>query len=932
MTPPIWITPSDLGSYSETYSFNVTPLVITFTAATGSVVTRLNGSLPSSLLWTQQNNTVVITGESINVPLETVNQITWRVTDPAGQVSDRTFTIAITPVVNAPSWAGQNQFLGYAASNGNSTYTVTANTDTATPIVYSIPAFTPPQGISINSQTGVITYNTPYMANDTTISFTVRATTGTLYSNLPVTISALTVPHAPAWVTPSGLIAEVLENQFVEVPISAYESSGSAITYSVVSSTPSFPFTLLSNNTVSNQAVIYGTLPTLYTTTVYQFSITATSVNGSSTRTFDIIASPNSIGALLYWKNTSADLGTVLDGRFHTLDVSAVSTTDTIVYSIIGGILPQTLTLNRSQGFISGFMEFQTRDRDYYFDIRADDGLQIIERKYKITVQRGVKSQYMGITIPLEGSIKDIYYNYVGTVLNTKWIPDSNSTPTSILYKPYVQLINGLDYSIDNPSTAINFANLHLYTSEVMIGAVTNVNVSPSTTLFYSPILDNNQGANSSLTQVASAVAVSLDSVTVIKGPVTFYTTSQTAAASSIVPGTAVRIENQFDPTVWMQGPVTFISSYVITIDSQLISGSGSYTDWNVFFAPVYPPSLENIRNDLISGLGWVSAGQGTGSELQASVDIATTGISSINVINAGYDYLYQPEIVVTGGVNAAVVSSNLTIVGYTIHNPGTNWSTGTVLPLSVNSNTAAVITVGNVDVNGSILDLNIVSGGNYVVWPAGETLLVNDIGLPASIKFSLGILECRIISSGSGYNNSTVSVSTTGKELLPDWQQDWIPYLSIGEVYNENGADVVNRETASVTSQLYYQRWPLQHMILELQGIEWTGDTTFDGQTTQWDGNTTFFAEWLEPKDTTFDTNLELFDQGNTRFDDDYAIWQALAYLAWGDTLFDQEFTIFDLYSTTFDQGLTTTQSITLLRRLLRVITPQISGHNVVV
>lgn len=932
MTPPLWITPGNLGSYIETYSFNVTPLVISFSAANSSVVTRLNGSLPESLRWTQQNNTVIITGESVNISAPVLSQITWRITDTAGQVSDRTYAIGITPVENAPSWVGQLQFLGYAASNGTATYTVVAHSDTATPIIYSIPEFTPPAGLSINSQTGVITYAAPTVVYDVTTAFTVRATTGTLYSDLPVTINVLTVPHVPAWVTSSGLISEVLENQFVEVPISAYDSSGSPISYSVVSSTPSFPFTLLSNSAVSNQAVIYGSPPTLYTTTIYQFAISATSINGASTRTFDIIVNPNSIGALLYWKSLSADLGTVLDGRFHTLDVSAVSTTDTVVYSIVGGILPRTMTLNRSQGVISGFMEFQTRDRDYFFDVRADDGLQVIQRRFQLTVKQGVKAPYMGITIPLEGPLKDAYYNYVGTVINSSWIPNSNSTPQEILFTPYIQLINGLDYAVDNPSTAMNFANLHLYTSEVMIGAVTNVNVSPTTTLFYSPILDNAQGANDSLPQVANAVAISTEYVSVTTGSVNFPTDSRTTSAASVVYGTQLKIVDIYDPTIWMQGPVTSIDAYSLTINSILTSGSGAHSNWNIYFAPVYPPSLENIRNDLIAGLGWVTSGLGSGAGLQAIVDIVTTGISSVNVINPGSGYLYTPEIVVSGGVNAAVIASNLTVVGYTIHNPGNNWTTGTEITLTPTNNSPAVITIGNVTSSGGIVDLTINDGGNYTEWPAGDTLLVSDTGQVASIDFNLGILDCRVVVPGSGYNTNSVSVDTTGRELLPDWQQTWSPYLGIGTVYTANGADVVTRETANVTSQLYYQRWPLQHMILELQGISWTGDTTFDGLQTQWDGGTTFFAEWLEPKDTIFDTNLEIFDQGNTRFDDDYVLWQQLAYLTWGNTLFDQEFTIFDLYSTIFDPGFTSTQSITLLRRLLRVITPQISGHNVVV
>jgi hypothetical protein len=875
---------------------------------------------------------LVITGESTSITQVEYRQITWRITDTQNQVSDRTYNITITPVTNPPSWAGQQQFLGYAASNGTFTYTVVATSDNGSQISYLIPEFTPPSGISIDGATGVITYNAPTVTFDITTAFTVRAISGTLYSDLPVTITVLTVPHAPAWITPSGLIAEGLENAFIEVEIDAFESSGDAITYSVVSSTPSFPFSILSNPALSNRAVIYGTLPVLYTTTVYQFAIMASSIDGSATRTFDIIGNPNAFGALIYWTNDSSDLGAVLDGRYQTLDVSAVSQRSTVVYSIVGGILPTTMTLDRTQGFISGFMEFQTRDRDYYFDIRAVDSTQTIERTFKLRVISGVKSQYMGITIPLEGPLKESYYNYVGNVLSPTWVVNSNSTPQEILYKPYVQLINGLNYSIDNPSTAMNFANLHLYTSEIMIGAVTNVNVSPSTTLFYSTILDNAQGANSSLLQVANAIATTTETLSVTTGTVTFYTDTRTTSAASVVYGTKLKIIDVNDPTIWMQGSVTFVSSYVITIDSTLTSGAGTRSNWVIYFAPVYPPSLENIRNDLINGLGWVTDGQGSGAELQAIVNIVTTGISVVNVINPGSGFLYRPELVTTGGADVAVITSNLTVVGYTIHNPGTNWTTGTEITLTNPNYSPAIVAVGNIDSSGSILDFVIVSGGDYAEWPAGDTVLFNDNGLPASVRFSLGILSCQVVSSGSGYNNNTVTVTTAGRELLPDWQTTWFPYLNIGEVYNYASADVVGRETDNITSQFYYQRWPLQHMTLELQGIEWTGDTTFDGQQTQWDGGTTFFAEWLEPKDTIFDTNLEVFDQGNTRFDDDYARWQRLAYFVWGTTLFDQEFTIFDLYSTIFDQGFITTESITMMRRLLRVLTPQISGHNVVV
>ena len=352
----------------------------------------------------------------------------------------------------------------------------------------------------------------------------------------------LTTATWPPWITPSGLLAEDFENQFVEVAISAYDSSDSPISYSVVSSNPPFPFTLASNAAISSQALIYGSLPIEYTTTVYQFTIAAYSDNGVSTRTFDIIGNPASIGTFLHWSNESAYLGSVTDGKFYTFDVSAVSTQVTVLYNIVGGILPRTLTLDRSQGRLSGFLEFQTRDRDYFFDISANDGIQTIERRYKLSVRRGVKYQYLGITIPLEGSLKNAYYNYVGSVINSTWVPDSGVTPQELQFTPYVQLIDGLNYALDNPSSAVNFANLHLNTSEVMVGAVTNVAVTPTTTFFYSSVLDNTDGANSVIDQVAAPVGISYSSVAVAIGTVTFTLLDMAASSSSLVVGTELRI------------------------------------------------------------------------------------------------------------------------------------------------------------------------------------------------------------------------------------------------------------------------------------------------------------------------------------------------------------------------------------------------------
>ena len=858
MSSPQWITSSNLGIYSETYSFSITPLILTYAAAAPASVALINGSLPQGLAWTTGAGNVTITGESTGILVDTPSQFTYRVTDNSGAVCDRTFTILLTAVQLAPDWTGQPQFLGYVSGGSTQQWLVQATSRNGQPVVYSIAQFTPPPGLSIAPNTGVLTYDASPVSTDQTLAFTLRATTGSVYSNLNCTIQVLTVPHLPAWITPQGLAGEATEGEFLETAVQAFDSSGGTMTYALVSSTPSFPFTLTSTG------LIYGTVPTLYSLTTYSFVVSATNATGSVSRQFYILATPVTVSTALYWTSSTGDLGTVTDGAYTVLDVSARSIRGTVTHSITGGQLPLTMILMRPEGQIVGFLEYQLRDRTYLFDVTASDGVETITRTFSVAVAKDSNSQFMGMTIPLEGSYKDDYYAFVGNSIQPSWYSMPSTTPQSVLNVPNITWISGLNYTVDDPSTALSSANLNMNTTELMIGPVTNVNVSATSTLFYAPILDQDAGADLS-----------------------------------------------------------------DTIPSGLV---------------IYPPSLENVRTDLISSLGWASDGQGTGAVLYPVVDVASTAIAAVQVVSAGTGFLYAPQLIVTGTGNGAVLSSNLTVVGATVITAGTLWAVGDSISLSVPGWSPAQLSVTAVDAQGGLISLSVIAGGDYSRWPAAPILADNGMGLPSRLQVQLGLLSVTVQSGGSGYQQSSTAVTTSGSEPLPAWQQSWFPYLSIGEVQQSYGGQVYGNyagqgnaaptfaNLTATESQLYYQRFPLQHAILELQGINWTGDTTFDATTTQFDGGLTAFAEWTEPRNTIFDSDLELFDQGNTRFDDDYEAWQAAAQLTWGLTEFDQDFTIFDLYRTIFDDANPTTHSITLLRRLLRIVTQQVSGNNVVV
>ena len=928
-TAPNWITSPNLGAYLETYSFDINPIIVEYFAVEPASVSQINGSLPSGLRWSAGNGNLTVSGESAEIFTPTHSRITWRITDAYGVIADRTYDITIDPILIAPDWAGQPQFLGYAASGITSTYSVSAHSSSGIPITYSIAAFAPPTGIQLNSSNGYISYSAPVVYSDQTTAFTVRATTASVYSDLQVNIALLTVPHAPAWITHSGLVGMVLEGSFVEIDLQAFDSSGAAISYTLVSSSPAFPFTL------DSSGLVYGPAPTLYNTTVYQFTVAATSVNGSSSRNFDIIVSPVTIGSQLYW-NSSANLGQITDGAFVTLDCSATSSRGTINYSLVGGILPRGLVLNTNGGCITGFAEFQTRDRSYQFDVSASDSVQTITRQFSLTIDRGVNYQYMGMTIPLEGNLKDSYYQYIGdTITQNSWIPNGSSTPQSILYPPYVQLIQGLNYAVDTPAAAVYFANLHLNTTALMVGATTNVNVSAATTLFYSPILDADAGAAQQYAQSDNLAQAASATLNIARGPATFTLDGASADwLAMVIPGTELRATTINDPTTYMQGPVTMFAGLktTVSINVTLISGSGTYSQWLIYLAPIYPPNLVNIRSDLIAGLGWVSDGQGANAQLIPLVDPTTGSVRGADIVNPGSGYLYGPGLSVIGSGNGAVLGANLTILGTTVLSGGNAWAIGDQLQLTIAGQNPAQLLVSAVDQYGGIQSLAITDGGEYTIFPAGVQLLTNGLGAPARVTFDLGIGNVWVGSGGSNYAVSGTTISTAGSELLPSWQTTWQPYLNMGTVFTQYSGKVVGNEDSQAQQSIWYKRWPLQHAILELQGINWIGDTTFDQTSTCFDGGSTFWGEWLEPRDTLLDRDLTVFDQTNTRFDDDYALWQDYAYYAWGRTLFDQEYTIFDLYSTIFDSGPTPTRSLTLLRRLLRIVSQEISGHNVVV
>lgn len=489
-----WITLPDLGGFVENYNFNLQPLTIDFEASYGSTVTMINGSLPDGLKWSRIDNSIIIEGESTGVSVEYTTNFTLRIRTPDGMVGDRTYYISITPISALPSWMGQDQFLGYAAVGSTFGFTVHATSPSTAPVTYRL--IRAPQGMTINSLTGYITYVVPTpvplpVPYESRNSFVIRATVGTVYTDLDAYVVVLGIPHAPAWITDEGELGSWTVGQYVEYTLDAFEPQGNAITYSLVNPPANLPFTL------TPTGFLYGMVPFTTNEPLYVFTVAATSSAGSTQRSFAVQATQEITLVSLRWRTASNDLGTIEDGSVVNIDVGAVSTrTVSVNHSFVGGTLPPNLTLNLSQGVIAGFLEFHPQARYYHFEISANDGTQVITRRYSIMVEPSVRSQFASLSLPVMGELRKSVLETNGFIIgDANMVPYSNTE--RYLSASKMSLIDGLDYSSDDPDVFISAASVYMHSTKLMMGSISNVAINDDGhQLFYRSIIDPQDGAN----------------------------------------------------------------------------------------------------------------------------------------------------------------------------------------------------------------------------------------------------------------------------------------------------------------------------------------------------------------------------------------------------------------------------------------------------
>jgi len=863
MSSAQWVTLSNLGSYQDNYDFNIYPIVIEFESDAGSTVSTLNGSLPFGLRYSRSGNTLSILGESTGVSVSTTSEITFRVKDLDGTIADRTYSITINPYVILPTWISQEPFLGYMTANTTAQFTVRALTtaNTRKHIEYRLvraPGYLLPTGIVIDSKSGVITFkhtapNPIPIAYEETYTFVVRAILGSVFEDITCNLTVIGTDHVPGWLTESGSLGSYIVGYTVEVGLSVYEPNGNTVTFSLINSSPTFPFTLTSTG------FIYGKAPFTSNETTYNFTIGATSNVGTSTRNFSIVSYQSATSGLLQWTSNVTNLGSFVDGRFVSINVGAASLrNNTVVHSFVGGTLPPSLVLNSTQGYIAGYIEFHPQPRDYRFEIKADDGYQTLTRQYHISIAKGAKSMYFDVAIPIEGDIKKSAIDTRSELIPQPYLyPFAGTQPQSI--PSSMLLISGLNYQIDDPFMAISVANAQLNSTTLLIGDIGNDNVGTSSyTIFYKNIIDP-------------------------------------------------------------QANASFTSSRVVGN----LTSSSTLLDFN-------PTSLDNMRTAIANGQGFINSGLGSGAILLPIVDVETTSISNVLIVNSGSGFYFSPKITITGSGNGALLGSTLSVQSVTVTNSGSGWIQDTQFNVRIDSGNVVVLSASVVSENGGLESVSVIDGGEFYIFPQGSKFVTDGNLATAEVTFDLGISNVTVLNSGSGYISGQTTLSTLGTEALPAWQTEWMPYIEIGTVFSQYVSQIQYKITPAIESIMSSYDWPIKHISVIAKGRSWTGNTMFDQDLLSLDGGQTRFVEWLEPTDTIFDEDNTTFDIDGTVFDyNDNAGYGSQAWAVWNNTLLEPTTSIFDIYGLLIENIDPTVASVTTVSKVYRLLSQSEGDYN---
>lgn len=646
-TQPQWLSTADLGSFSESHSFYLNPIVLTFIAASNNVVTLLNGSLPAGLFYTRTATTAItIFGESNNLTENLASEFTFRIYSD-GYVADQTFFLTITANLAAPSWDLQPDFLGYKRQAVAAVFNLAATTTTVYPIIYSLPSAG--VGESINATSGALTVSNAAALG----SHLVIVAANVLASSRTTTLqySVLADNSVPAWITPAGVVVQTEPGLYVSQQFEVFDASGPASTFAFSGPAPG-------GYALSTTGLLQGTAP--LSNQVQSFAVNATNSWGSATRSFDIVVN-TLVNNTITWDNDLNDLGNVNDGAFYTWNIQATSTANVILtYQVSGGWLPRSLTITPETGVLQGFIDYHVKNHVYTWQVTASDGFNTLTRNMTMQVISSYRDQFATMTLPVTGYLKQ-------AVIEQNFTSYPQLGETSL---PSLVVIDGLKYA-NNITPILQSASNWLHVLDIQMG---NLQVDGNT--LYRNVFDSEQGAATTgiapggsmppqtLVNMRRAWEANPGFITSGSG-----TDAEFGALVDLEQGTiyAVNIINSgenyyYSPSIKFQGKGSGAQaqSYIGVFSANITGSSNNWSVGDTFELAVgeyISPAVGNVTaviNGTISTVSWTSAGLYTIaprlnpeiSYLGQTVSVDPTwAVSLVNMTNQGQGYDYETQV-----------------------------------------------------------------------------------------------------------------------------------------------------------------------------------------------------------------------------------------------------------------------------------------------
>jgi hypothetical protein len=374
--PPVWN--SNAGSVGSFLAGNKIDIQLVANDPNGSSVTYAlsnSTSLPTGITMTSDGH---IQGQFPITANTTVYDFTISVSDGVFYVPQNFSITALAEA--APIWTTAAGSLGTVFKGGHfNTYVVATDPQHST-ITYSVVSGSLPSGISLNTTTGLVAGTAPEVDTNTTSTFTIRASDGTLTTDQVFSITIQSV-QAPMWVTAAGSLGSLLSGYTGSFPFYATDPNGFALTYSIVGGSLPPAMNLGSGGGIFTTGMT--PVPATNTTTVYTFTVQADNGDVQVTRTFSVTILANLAPV---WANASGSLGNVNENVSVAIQLSAPDPEgQTVLYSLASGSLPGGLTLT-STGVLEGTTAVVTNTTTSSFTIQADDGVRQATRAFTFTV------------------------------------------------------------------------------------------------------------------------------------------------------------------------------------------------------------------------------------------------------------------------------------------------------------------------------------------------------------------------------------------------------------------------------------------------------------------------------------------------------------------------------------------------------------------